>query len=226
MSKKRALLTSAVLSMAVLAASCGGGGGGTTNGTQNQTNQTNDTGGGTGNQTNQTNQTTLGTPAVFVRLAGANLDGYFLVDKDGNKVQVQGLENQNVQQVLYQFNNNNLIVRTSGNNLFCVNVQDPNNPTATNLNLVFNNHGYANATNELIENRPYFLVNTTNQGAYVITNDCTPKQVGVYNINKVFKANNVYAIVQDGGNNVFVVKADGSSELLLTTAAGVNVYGD
>ncbi|MEM2385971.1 MAG: hypothetical protein QXO67_03210 [Candidatus Bathyarchaeia archaeon] len=222
MSKKRLLLASAILSVATLAASCGGGGGG---GTANATTTTPPP----STTTTPPSPTvgSLGTPAVFTRLspAGAGQDRYYFVDGSGNKVEVTDLAGQDITTVLYQFNNANLLVRTTTNKVFCV---DVSNASAKDLGLTFAGHAYANVTNELVRNRPYFLMNATD-GGYVITKDCNVTKVSLTqfaqimaaadaNGQNVFAINNTYAIVQDNATNpnVFVVRADGSFERVIS----------
>ncbi len=214
MSKKSLLLASAVLSLGALVASCGGGGGTASATTTPPPSTTTPT-------TTTPTVGSLGTPAVFTRLspAGAGQDRYYFVDGSGNKVEVKDLAGKDITAVLYQFNNSNLLVRTATNQVFCV---DASNATAKDLSLTFAGHAYANVTNELVRNRPYFLMNATD-GGYVVTKDCTAKKVSAtqfqqievaqdINGQNVFAINNAYAIVRDAATNpnVFVVKSDGT----------------
>ncbi len=221
MSKKRLLLASAILSVATLAASCGGGGGGTASATTTTPPPS--------TTTTPPSPTvgSLGTPAVFTRLspAGAGQDRYYFVDGSGNKVEVTDLAGKDITTVLYQFNNANLLVRTATNQVFCV---DVSNASAKDLGLTFAGHAYANVTNELVRNRPYFLMNATD-GGYVITKDCNAKKVSstqfaqimnAADANKqaVFAINNTYAIVRDANitsPSVFVVRSDGSFDVVV-----------
>lgn len=212
---KKLFLLGAVLSIAAISASCGG--------KKSSGSNSNPPPGSTpppsgGNQTSN-----LQAPAVFVGILEDNKATYYVVDKAGAKAKVKNLDNVTITDILYQFNNRNLIVKDQSNKLYCINVQDLNNPKAVDLNLVDGSSAYS--LGELVENRPYFIVNTATD-SYVVKNDCS-NPVLVTNSKLMVKiATNNYAIVEDMTNKAIVVLSDGSKQVLDTNyAANILVDG-
>ena len=205
MSKKRALLASAVLSMAAIAASCGGGGGTPPSGG----------GGGGGGGTGQ--QPIINPPAVFVGIIQANTGqvSYFVMDHTGTKVPVQNLPiNHDNVEIRYQFNNRNLIVRDLNNNkLYCVDVaSDLDNPQAIDLQIditgALDPYGVP-LSREYLRNRPFLIVNSANK-SFIVRNDCSKANIVNSDVT-VISVTNTFAIVEsNANNNVYIVRSNGT----------------